>query len=70
MDAAKMRRDILRRIRKFHSRLYLHERISSIKNIVIVNRGELPRTATKGNIRRKATEDTYKAKLDEIFANA
>ncbi|KAI0034282.1 acetyl-CoA synthetase-like protein [Vararia minispora EC-137] len=65
---AKLQREILRRTRAFHERRYLHERITEAKMIVVVNRGALPRTATKGNIRRKATEDVYKALLDQIFS--
>ncbi|KAF9069154.1 acetyl-CoA synthetase-like protein [Rhodocollybia butyracea] len=67
MDHDKLKKDILRKIRPFHSRLYLHEKISSPKMVVIVSRDALPRTATKGNIRRKAVEDTYRAQLDQIY---
>ncbi|KAI0051721.1 acetyl-CoA synthetase-like protein [Auriscalpium vulgare] len=68
-DAAhsKLKREILRRTRQFHSRRYLHERITSADMIVIVDKGALPRTATKGNIRRKATEELYQPLLDKIF---
>ena len=36
--------------------------------IVIVPRQSLPRTATKGNIRRKAVEEAYKTEIDRIFS--
>ncbi|KAL0572084.1 hypothetical protein V5O48_009878 [Marasmius crinis-equi] len=67
MDVAKLKKDILRKTRLFHSRRYLHERIVSDKFVVIVPKGSLPRTATKGNIRRAAVEEMYKEKLNEIY---
>ena len=70
MSPAKLKREILRRTRQFHARRYLHERITSSDMIVVVGKGSLPRTATKGNIRRKATEEAYKATLDKIFGVA
>ncbi|OJT07559.1 hypothetical protein TRAPUB_1582 [Trametes pubescens] len=70
MDDARLRREIIRRTRHFHSRRYLHERITSAKMVVVVPRGTLPRTATKGNVRRRAVEDLYKAELDAMFASA
>ena len=63
----RMKRDIIRRTRQFHARRYLHERITSAKFVVVVPKGTLPRTATKGNIRRKAVEDAYKEELDKIY---
>ncbi|KAJ8090643.1 hypothetical protein PM082_018200 [Marasmius tenuissimus] len=68
MDSAKIKKDILRKTRLFHSRRYLHERIVSDKFIVVVPKGSLPRTATKGNIRRAAVEEMWKEKLEEIYA--
>ncbi|KAF9257338.1 acetyl-CoA synthetase-like protein [Marasmius fiardii PR-910] len=67
VEETKLKKDILRKTRLFHSRRYVHERIVSDKFIVIVPRGSLPRTATKGNIRRAAVEDLYKTKLAEIY---
>ena len=49
---------------------YLHERITSAKMVVVVPRGTLPRTATKGNVRRCAVEDMFRAELDTMFASA
>lgn len=70
MDEAKLRREIIRRTRHFHSRRYLHERITNAKMVVVVPRGKLPRTATKGNVRRRAVEEMFKAELDAMFASA
>ncbi|KAH9836184.1 acetyl-CoA synthetase-like protein [Rhodofomes roseus] len=68
MDDDKLKKEILRRTRHFHSRRYMHERITSAKMIVVVAAGTLPRTATKGNIRRRAVEDMFKSELDAVFS--
>ncbi|KDR78205.1 hypothetical protein GALMADRAFT_64892 [Galerina marginata CBS 339.88] len=70
MDHSKLKKEIIRKTRQFHSRRYLHERITSSDMIVIVPRQTLPRTATKGNIRRKAVEEAYKTEIDRIFGSS
>ncbi|KAI0754380.1 acetyl-CoA synthetase-like protein [Daedaleopsis nitida] len=67
-DDAKLKREIIRRTRHFHSRRYLHERITNARMVVVVPRGTLPRTATKGNVRRRAVEDMFRSELDAMFA--
>jgi hypothetical protein len=67
MPQPKLKREVLRRTRQFHSRRYLHERIAVADMIVIVEKGSLPRTATKGNVRRKATEEAFRTVLDKIY---
>ncbi|KAF9270325.1 acetyl-CoA synthetase-like protein [Marasmius fiardii PR-910] len=67
IDNEKLKKEIMRKTRQFHSRRYLHERITCVNMIVVVPRNTLPRTATKGNIRRKAVEDAYKSQLDDIY---
>ncbi|GBE88711.1 acetyl-CoA synthetase-like protein [Sparassis latifolia] len=67
MDVEKIRKEIIRKTRHFHSRRYLHERITSPNMVIIVPAGTLPRTATKANIRRRAVEDMFKVELDRIF---
>ncbi|KZT05908.1 acetyl-CoA synthetase-like protein [Laetiporus sulphureus 93-53] len=67
VDGEKLKKDIIRRTRHFHSRRYIHERIVSTHFIVVVSKGSLPRTATKGNIRRRAVEETFKVQLDRIY---
>ena len=67
MPHPKLKREVLRRTRQFHSRRYLHERITSADMIVIVEKGSLPRTATKGNVRRRATEDAFRTLLNKIY---
>ena len=70
MADAKLKKDILRKTRLFHSRRYLHERIVSEKFIVIVPKGSLPRTATKGNVRRAAVEEMWRDTLDRLYSGS
>ncbi|KAF7332472.1 Acetyl-CoA synthetase-like protein [Mycena kentingensis (nom. inval.)] len=70
IDEEKLAREIIRRTRAFHARRYQHERITSPRMVQIVPRGSLPRTATKGNIRRRAVEEVYRERIDAIFAAA
>jgi hypothetical protein len=69
MDPEQLKHSIIRATRQFHSRRYLHERITSEKMIVVVPPNTLPRTAVKGNIRRKAVEEIYKAELEAIYSS-
>ncbi|KAH9937144.1 acetyl-CoA synthetase-like protein [Fomitopsis serialis] len=67
IEGEKLRKDIIRRTRHFHSRRYMHERIVDPKFVVVVPKGTLPRTATKGNIRRRAVEEKFKIELDRVY---
>lgn len=67
VDEVKLKRDIIRRTRHFHSRRYLHEQITATKFVFVVPAGTLPRTATKGNIRRRAVEEAFKEMLDGVY---
>ena len=67
LDAEKLKKEIIRRTKQFHIRRYVHERITSTKHVVVVERGTLPRTATKGNVRRQAVETQFKELLDGIY---
>ncbi|KAF8446057.1 hypothetical protein L210DRAFT_3725570 [Boletus edulis BED1] len=69
IDHNKLKREIIRKTRAFHSRRYLHERITSPELIIIVPSKSLPRTVTKGNIRRRAVEEACQLQLDSIFAS-
>lgn len=69
VDHGKLKRDIIRKTRQFHSRRYLHEQITNPNLIIVTPSGSLPRTATKGNIRRKAVEEAYQAELDKIYTS-
>src|SRR6267154_5911745 len=68
VDHGKLKRDIIRKTRQFHARRYLHEQITNPDLIIVVPSKSLPRTATKGNIRRKAVEDAYQVELDRLYA--
>ena len=59
----------MRRIRPFHARRYLHERISSPKMIVVVPGGSLLNTEIGGSVRRQTVEEQYRVELDAIFAD-
>ncbi|KAJ4319804.1 hypothetical protein N0V84_006185 [Fusarium piperis] len=63
----RIKNEILFRINPFHKRRYMHERIDDARFILIVPRGTLPRTATKGNIRRKQVEEMFKSQLDKVY---
>jgi hypothetical protein len=67
MDHGQLKTQIFRATRPFNSRRYLHEQIISEKMIVVVPQKALPRTASKGNIRRKAVEEAYKSQLDALY---
>ena len=67
MDAEKLKEEIFGRMKEFNSHGYDHERIASAKHVVVVKRGTLPRTATKGNVQRRVVEDRYKELLDSIY---
>jgi len=69
-DYNELKRTIIRKTRHFHSRRYIHERITSADMIVVIPPGTLPRTATKGNVRRKTVEEGYKSLLDELYGQA
>ncbi|OAQ65038.1 acetyl-CoA synthetase-like protein [Pochonia chlamydosporia 170] len=62
-----LRSEILQRILPFQSRRYIHERVDNISLVLIAPRGSLPRTATKGNIRRAVVEQQYQTEMDSIF---
>ncbi|KAF8523945.1 hypothetical protein BU17DRAFT_85424 [Hysterangium stoloniferum] len=64
---AKLKLEILRRTYEFNSLLYLHERIQDPRMIKIVPAKSLPRTASKGNIRRRAVEQDFAADLEAMY---
>ena len=66
-DEKELKLQIVYRMSGFNSRRYIEERISYPELIFVVPSGSLPRTSTKGNIRRKAVEEAYKEKMDKIY---
>ncbi|KAJ4468177.1 acetyl-CoA synthetase-like protein [Lentinula aciculospora] len=67
VEVSKLKKDIWRKIRPFHKRRYVHESITSAEMIIVVPVGSLPRTASKGNIRRKTVEEDFRAQLDKLY---
>lgn len=64
-----LKNEICKRIAPFHKSRYIHERVDDPRFIIVVSKGTLPRTSTKGNIRRKQTEEAFKTQLDEIYSS-
>jgi acyl-coenzyme A synthetase/AMP-(fatty) acid ligase len=62
-----LKEDILKRITPFHKRRYTHERVDDTRYIVVVPRETLPRTATKGNVRRQEVEKGFQTVLDAVY---
>ncbi|KAK7682329.1 hypothetical protein QCA50_014533 [Cerrena zonata] len=67
MDTDQLKLEIVRRMHSFNSRRYIEERISNPRLVFVVASGSLPRTSTKGNIRRRAVEETYKGDMDKAY---
>ncbi|KAF8075326.1 acetyl-CoA synthetase-like protein [Lyophyllum atratum] len=63
----KMKAEIMKRTEVFQATLLPHEKIDG--RLVVVLPGSLPRTTEKGNIRRKAVEETYADVLEEIYSH-
>ncbi|KAJ7165687.1 hypothetical protein C8R43DRAFT_1061684 [Mycena crocata] len=57
---------IVTRMTPFHQRRFAWERLSA-KNIVFVPRGALPRTTTKGNVRRNVAEKLFEADINALY---
>ncbi|KAF7329498.1 AMP-binding domain-containing protein [Mycena kentingensis (nom. inval.)] len=62
-----LKAEILRRTASFSARLFVHERIETPERVVVVARGVLPRTNTKGNVRRRAVEEMFKREIDAAY---
>ncbi|CCX06850.1 Similar to Malonate--CoA ligase; acc. no. Q8H151 [Pyronema omphalodes CBS 100304] len=59
---------VVQRLKGWMEKRYSHESIVEEKFVVVVKKGELPRTANKGNVRRAAAEKQFKELLDGIYA--
>lgn len=64
---ADIKSEIISRIAPFHSKLLLHERLTDPGMILIVPNGQLPRTATKGNVQRRAVEEMFLKDIDRLY---
>ncbi|KAJ7581170.1 hypothetical protein C8J56DRAFT_866429 [Mycena floridula] len=58
---------IIGRLASFNESRFPHERVDDPGLVLIVEAGVLPRTEAKGNIRRKAAEEMFSEKLDEMY---
>ncbi|KAL1946347.1 hypothetical protein VTO73DRAFT_15474 [Trametes versicolor] len=71
LDEAKrqeLAQEIVKRATEFNRGLFPHERIEDPERIIVVEKGSLPRTKEKGNIRRAATEAMFAETLDRVCA--
>ncbi|KIJ57306.1 hypothetical protein M422DRAFT_198731 [Sphaerobolus stellatus SS14] len=64
-----LRREIIARTTSFNELRYLHERIQDPRMIKIVPLRALPRTAVKGNIRRRAVEEQFADELEAMYTS-
>ncbi|KAJ7125830.1 putative amp-CoA ligase [Mycena crocata] len=62
--STELKQEIIRRTELFNQRLFQHEHIQSPNQIRLLEKGTLPRTKEKGNIRRNAAEQLYADVLD------
>ncbi|KAL1946336.1 hypothetical protein VTO73DRAFT_15463 [Trametes versicolor] len=60
--------EIVKRAAELSKSLYAHERIQDPLRVLVVEKGTLPRTREKGNIRRGATEEMFAQQLNDIYA--
>ncbi|KAF5362927.1 hypothetical protein D9758_007080 [Tetrapyrgos nigripes] len=58
---------IVDRLAEFNKQRFPHERISDPGLVLVLEAGVLPRTKSKGNIRRKSAEDQYRSTLDDMY---
>ncbi|EEB90038.1 hypothetical protein MPER_11808, partial [Moniliophthora perniciosa FA553] len=70
-DEDVLKAEIFSRISRsdFDAKCHSFERIASEKMIIVVEKGSLPRAATKGNVTRKLVEESFKERLDAIYAD-
>jgi acyl-coenzyme A synthetase/AMP-(fatty) acid ligase len=67
-EAKRIPKLVVQRLKGWMEKRYPHESIVEEKFVVVVEKGELPRTANKGNVRRAAAEKQFKELLDGIYA--
>ncbi|TFK91211.1 acetyl-CoA synthetase-like protein [Polyporus arcularius HHB13444] len=69
-DKKRISQEIVDRTAEFNRRLFIHERVEDPKRVFVVEKGTLPRTKEKGNIRRAATEELFEKELDLVSERA
>ncbi|KAI0742021.1 acetyl-CoA synthetase-like protein [Daedaleopsis nitida] len=57
---------IVERTADFYKNLFPHEVIQDPRRVLVADKGTLPRTKEKGNIRRAATEEMFEKELDAV----
>jgi len=67
IDHDTVKAEIVRRLKPFSDTRYVHEKMVNPNHIIVVEPNVLPRTATKGNIRRQAVEQMFKVQLDALY---
>jgi hypothetical protein len=67
-EALALRKMIYERIWKLQEHRYEFERIAGPDMIIVVPQDSLPRTETKGNVRRALLEEQYQKTLERIYA--
>lgn len=66
-DEDKIKTDILQRLAPVQAKMWGYEKVLHKRQIRVVEKGSLPRTGSKGNIRRKEVERAYKSELDRVY---
>ncbi|KAI0720832.1 acetyl-CoA synthetase-like protein [Cerioporus squamosus] len=69
-EKKRISQEIVDRTAEFNRRLFIHERVEDPKRVFVVEKGTLPRTKEKGNIRRAATEELFEKELDLVSERA
>ncbi|KAI5818798.1 hypothetical protein BZA77DRAFT_277312 [Pyronema omphalodes] len=67
-EAKRIPKLVVQRLKGWMEKRYPHESIIEEKFVAVVKKGEFPRTANKGNVRRSAAEKQFKELLDGIYA--
>ncbi|KAI8989116.1 acetyl-CoA synthetase-like protein [Trametes punicea] len=62
--------EVVKRTAELNQSLFPHERIQDPKRVIVVEKGALPRTREKRNIRRPVAEELFSKQLDEIYSAA
>lgn len=66
-DELALKNEIIRRIAPAQVKMWAHEMILDPRQIRVVPGGTMPRTGSKGNVKRKAVEAMFKEELDELY---
>jgi len=61
-----LKKELVERLEPFNRRRFKHEQIY-IDKIIFLEKGSLPRTSTKGNIRRNAAEVQFKEEIEAAY---